>query len=173
MTFFSGFSLQGEKELFSQYIDESDFCVAGFSLGAIEAIQYALEHTRRIDKIQLFSPAFFVNKDKKYKRLQEIFYQKDAEAYTQEFLKNITFPSAIDMQKYYRYDSAENLHALLYYPWDKEILQSLQDRAIMIEVYLGERDKIINANAAREFFRAFATVTWIKNAGHILRGENG
>ena len=59
MKFFSGFCLCNEKELFKEYLEENEFVVAGFSKGAQEAIEYALNAPHRIDKIQLFSPAIF------------------------------------------------------------------------------------------------------------------
>ena len=36
-------------------------------------------------------------------------------------------------------------------------------------VYLGGEDKIIDVEAAREFFLHVATVTYIKNANHFLQ----
>jgi len=168
MTFFSGFSLQGEESLFEAYQTSSDFCVSGFSLGAIEAFEYTLASKRRIDKLQLFSPAFFQDKEPTFKRVQALHFKKDKALYVQNFLKNIAYPSHFDMTRYYHDSNSEDLHKLLHYEWSKEKLEELRARSIMIEVYLGERDKIIDAQKAKEFFKEYATVTWIKNAGHIL-----
>lgn len=66
MRYYSGFCLQNEQELFNENIIKSDFCISGFSYGAIKAVEYALNADERIDKLQLFSPAFFNNKDDKY-----------------------------------------------------------------------------------------------------------
>jgi len=170
MAFFSGFSLKGEEILFVDYSDKSDFTVSGFSLGAIKACEYAFTSKVRIDKVQLFSPAFFHDKDAKFKRLQELHFKKDKAQYCHNFLNNIAAPSSIDMQKYYHDDTSEHLHELLHYTWPAKMLQSLVDKSIMIEVFLGEKDAIIDAKKAKEFFQEFATVTWIKNAGHILKG---
>jgi len=74
--YFSGFSLKGEKELFKDYIIENDFTVSGFSYGAQKAFEYVLNTDNRVDLLQLFSPAFFQDKDKKYKRLQLMFFKK-------------------------------------------------------------------------------------------------
>lgn len=173
MTFFSGFSLIGEERLFDAYSDKSDFCVSGFSLGAIEACEYALSCETRIDKLQLFSPAFFQDNALKFKRVQELHFKKDKTLYTENFLKNIAYPSSYDMKKYYHDSEGEALHKLLYFIWTKKMLLHLRDKSIMIEVYLGEQDKVIDAQKAKEFFKEFATVTWIKNVGHILKEKNG
>ncbi len=168
MHFYSGFSLKGEAELFDAYHDRSDFCVSGFSLGAIEAFEYVCNSKMRIDKLQLFSPAFFEDKEIKFKRLQELYFKKDKNAYVQNFLENIAYPSTIDMQHYYHDSSAEALHKLLYYTWSKEKLETLSARDIMIEVYLGLEDKIIDVEATKAFFLPFASVIEIKEVGHIL-----
>lgn len=70
MKFFSGFCLANEQELFAPYLIRSDFTVAGFSYGAIKALKYAITCNERIDTLQLFSPAFFQDKDAKFKKLQ-------------------------------------------------------------------------------------------------------
>jgi pimeloyl-ACP methyl ester carboxylesterase len=174
MPYFNGFSLEKEEELFSPFYEKRDFCVSGFSLGAIEAFEYACSHKGRIDKLQLFSPAFFQDKDRKFKRLQELYFQKDRAYYIENFLKNIAYPSTLNMQSYYHdRDSAEALHKLLYFTWSKTKLEALVEKSIMIEVYLGEKDKIIDAQRVREFFQPFATIYWIKGAGHILKERDG
>ncbi len=62
MIYFSGFGMTGEQELFVDYLDDREFVVAGFSYGAIEAFEYCLSATTRINKLQLLSPAFFQKK---------------------------------------------------------------------------------------------------------------
>ncbi len=173
MNFYSGFCLKGESEIFDAYVDKGDFCVSGFSLGAIDAFEYAFESEKRIDKLQLFSPAFFEDKDIKFKRLQELYFKKDAEAYVQNFMKNIAYPSSFDMQAYYHDSQSEDLHKLLYFVWSKEKLDTLVQRGIMIEIYLGMQDKIIDVAAVKEFFLPFASVIMIKDVGHILKEKNG
>ena len=171
MTFYSGFSIQGEESLFAPFLDESDFCVAGFSLGAIKAIEYALVAPRRIDKLQLFSPAFFQHKSEKFKRLQLLHFQKDKTTYTRNFLENISYPSKMQMQSYYHDSDIDALKKLLYFVWDKKMLETLTNRAIMIELFLGQEDKIIDAQQTKEFFQDFATIIMIKDAGHILQKD--
>lgn len=166
--YFSGFSLQNEEELFEEYLIPSDFTVSGFSYGAVKAFEYTLNSDKRIDTLQLFSPAFFQTQDTKFKRMQLMFFKKDAKAYCNNFLENIAYPSTIDTVKYFTQGSMEELDTLLNYTWDEEQLKEVINRGTKIEVYLGQKDKIIDSKAALEFFRNYATVYYIKEKGHIL-----
>lgn len=166
--FFSGFCLQNEKELFNEYLKQNDFTVSGFSYGAQKAFEYVLNSEKRVDLLQLFSPAFFGDKDKKYKRLQLMFFKKDATEYANNFLKNCGFTKEL-ANKYFELESYEDLDQLLHYIWDKEKLQKLLQKGTKIEVYLGSDDKIIDPNSAKEFFQEFAEVYYIKEKGHILQ----
>lgn len=161
----------GESDIFLPYQDKNDFCVSGFSLGGIEAFQYACIARTRIDKLQLFSPAFFEDKDEKFKRLQEMYFKKDKDLYVKNFLENITYPSSVNMQKFYHDSDYEDLHKLLHFTWSKEKLQMIKEKGIMIEVYLGVEDKIIDVEKVKTFFQEYATVIMIKNSGHILKGK--
>jgi len=165
--YFSGFSLENEEGLFQEYLEKSDFIVSGFSYGAIKALEYALETKKRVDKLQLFSPAYFNDKDKKYKRMQLFYFTKDSGQYCEQFLQNAGFSNERSL-KYFNQGTYEQLEELLEYAWDKEKLQKIVDKNIKIEVFLGENDKIIDANKALEFFKQFAEVYYIKNKGHIL-----
>lgn len=166
--YFSGFSLQNEEELFSDYIIKNDFTVSGFSFGAIKAFEEVLNSNQRVDKLQLFSPAFFQTKDKKFKRMQLMFFKKDELAYCNNFLENIANPSSIDCNKYFTLGTYDDLDELLNYEWNEEKLQSLTNRGVKIEVFLGAEDKIVEALKAKDFFVKYATVYFIKNVGHIL-----
>ncbi len=166
--YFSGFCLKEEKELFSEYLIENDFTISGFSYGAIKAFKKALNSQERVDLIQLFSPAFFQDKDKKYIRMQLMFFKKDSKSYCDSFLKNIAYPKNIDTLKYFKQGTYEELEELLTFTWEKEKLEKLLKKGTKIEVYLGLEDKIIDANKAKEFFKEFATIYYIINAGHIL-----
>ena len=170
--FFSGFSLCNERELFEEKIDLSPFCVSGFSYGAIKAYRYALESGKRVDKLQLFSPAFFQDKDAKYKRLQLMFYQKDKAAYTHTFLQNCAFPSPFDLSAYYCEGTAEELKELLEFEWDEKSLQKMVKDGTTLEIHLGSKDRIIDAVKALEFFKPFATVFFYNEYGHILKGND-
>lgn len=167
-SYYSGFCLEKEQELFSEYLIKNDFTVSGFSYGAIKAFEAVLQSSSRVDKLQLFSPAFFQTQDKKFKRMQLMFFKKDAQAYCDNFLKNIAYPEKKDTSKYFRLGTYEELEELLMYQWSEEKLQKLLDKGVQIEVYLGEKDKIIDSQKANEFFKDYATVYYIKEKGHIL-----
>ncbi len=165
--YFSGFCLQNEEELFKEYQIRNDFSVSGFSFGAQKAFEYAIQSEKRVDLLQLFSPAFFINKEKKYKRMQLMFFKKDPKCYCENFLINCGFP--VDQsEKYFQMGTYEELDQLLHYSWDKAKLQILKEKNIRLEVYLGSDDKIIDSEAAKEFFKEFGEVYFIKNKNHIL-----
>lgn len=166
--FFSGFCFQNESELFGEYLQQSAFTVAGFSYGAQKAFEYALQTTSRVDTLQLFSPAFFQNKDEKYKRMQLMFFKKDAKSYCDTFLKNVALNSSKTIKEYFIQGSYEELNELLHYVWDEEKLQQLLKKGTRIEVFLAGNDAIIDSCEAYAFFKAFATVYFIKDLGHIL-----
>ena len=166
--YFSGFCLKNESELFSDYIIENDFTVSGFSYGAIKAFEEVLNSNTRVDKLLLFSPAFFQTKDKKFKRMQLMFFKKDETSYCNTFLENISYPSSIDCNKYFIDGTYDELDELLNYEWSEEKLQVLIDKGVKIEVYLGADDKIVEAEKAKELFIKYATVYFIKDVGHIL-----
>jgi transcriptional regulator of heat shock response len=166
--YFSGFCFVNESELFDEYLENNDFTVCGFSYGAIKAFEEVLNSNTRVDKLQLFSPAFFQTFDDKFKRMQLMFFKKDANAYCENFLKNVASPTNQDISKYFNQDTIEELEELLNYEWNKEKLQKLVDNGTKIEVFLGGVDKIIDAQKAKEFFKDFATVYYIKEKGHLL-----
>ncbi|MEA1914792.1 MAG: pimelyl-ACP methyl ester esterase BioV [Campylobacterota bacterium] len=166
--YFNGFCLHDEQKLFSSFLIDNDFTVSGFSFGAQKALEYVLNTSKRVDTLQLFSPAYFNDKDEKYKRLQLIYFNKDAHSYCMNFLDNCTASSCSLLQKYFKQGSVDELEALLNYFWDKQKLQEIVDKGINIEVYLGLDDKIIDTSKAKEFFLSFATIYTQKNKGHIL-----
>lgn len=168
--YFSGFSLENEKEIFSDYLIENDFTVSGFSYGAILAFEELLNSNRRVDLIQLFSPAFFQTESEKFIRMQLMFFKKDSKAYCENFLKNISYPSSFNMNDYFSQGSLDELKTLLTYKWSEEKLNKLLNKGVKIEVYFGSDDKIIDSQKAADFFKEFATVYFIKNSGHILKG---
>ena len=168
MQFFSGFGFCHEEELFSGYLDVSCYSVGGFSLGAIKAFEYVLDQDKRIDKLQLFSPAFFHDQPEAFKRAQMHYFQKDKEHYIQTFMQNVAYPSHEALTKYRCEGSKEALEKLLYFQWQKSALQKIVDRGVEIEVYLGGRDKIIDAQKTKAYFLPYATVYFIKEGGHCL-----
>ena len=166
--FYSGFSLQNEKELFKEYLHTNSYEVAGFSYGAIKAFNFAINSKLRIDTLTLLSPAFFQDKDKRFKRLQLLSFKKDRQNYTKNFLKNCAYPCNKDLSSYLKEGSYEELDELLNFTWDENLLKELNKRSVNIEVHLGALDKIIDAKKAYEFFKPYATIYYYKNKGHIL-----
>jgi predicted acylesterase/phospholipase RssA len=168
MKFFSGFSFKNESELFKDFLADEDFCVSGFSYGAIMAFEFALYSLNRVDRVQLFSPAFFQDKDERFKKLQLVSFEKNRQKYLENFYKNAVFPRDTDITKYKTEGSASQLKTLLNYTWDKQKIKNVLDKGIKIEVYLGKLDKIIDAQKAFEFFKDFTTIHYINKGGHIL-----
>lgn len=170
MKFFSGFSLQNEEHFFSNILDESAYCVAGFSYGAIKAVRYAhtaLKEGKRLDRLQLLSPAFFQTKSEKFKRLQLLGYNKNKDYYLQNFLSLCFAPH--NPQRVENSETTKTqLHELLYHEWCGSDLLEISSHGVEIEVYLGGKDQIVDTQAARDFFCNFATVTYIKDANHFL-----
>lgn len=171
MKFFSGFSLKSEEYLFQEYRDENRYTVCGFSYGAIKALEETLkmiENSSRIDRLQLFSPAFFQSRDAKFKRLQLMSYKKNELLYMKQFISGCFHPYESKIVQHVKTDSSE-LKELLEYEWSLEMLKKIEGHGVKIEVYLGGRDAIIDVESAREFFLEVATVSYIKEANHFLQ----
>jgi len=171
MKFYSGFSFSGEEELFSSLIKESEYTVCGFSYGAIKAfgyVQECLKNTKRVDTLQLFSPAFFQTKSEKFKRLQTLSYSKSKEKYLSQFRESCFLPYKVHKLNYTQ-TALEDLEELLEYKWNLNALKDLESKGVIIEVYLGGEDAIIDVLAAQEFFLQVATVTYVKSANHCLQ----
>jgi len=120
MIYFNGFALKGEEKFFEEQLIKSDFCVAGFSYGAQKAFEYVYHSTQRIDRLILLSPAFFQNHKKSFIRTQLRYYKADEVSYSEQFLKNVVYPSNINLYEYYNTNKYEELESLLSYVWDKE-----------------------------------------------------
>ena len=172
MIFYSGFSLKEDEKFFSDYLIDKEYVVAGFSYGAIQAFESALKSDKRVDKLQLFSPAFFQTKNERYFKMQLGAYSADKDAYLRLFIDNCFSPALNDGSAVIREDRYESLKALLYYVWDEKKIQTLIGRGVEIEVYLGGKDKIIDAQKAFDFFTPFARTHLIKDAGHLLRAKH-
>lgn len=172
MKYFSGFSLQGEENFFSDILIDTDMCIAGFSYGAQKALEYAFASKERIDRLILISPAFFQTQKPSFIRAQLKYFEADKKSYIDLFLQNTAHPSSIDLCSYLHFGSKEELKMLLNYTWDKRKIQTLLDKGITIEVFLGSNDKIIDANAAWLFFSPLVTTYFVKDAGHLLTRQN-
>ena len=170
MKYFNGFSLNGEEVFFKENLIDNDFTVAGFSYGATKAFEYVYNSQERTDRLILLSPAFFQNHKKSFVRTQLRYYKADEKAYTQQFLKNVAYPSSIQLDNYLVQGKAEELEELLSYEWDKEKLLELVKRGIIIEVFIGTEDKIVDAQKSFEFFSELVPCYFVKGVGHLLEG---
>jgi pimeloyl-ACP methyl ester carboxylesterase len=171
MIYFSGFALKGESKLFEDIlsIGVDGFVVAGFSYGAILALEHTLKSKERVDRLILISPALFSHKKERFIKLQLDAWSSNQSNYISNFLKNVAHPSNLDLTPYQNGGTREELEELLRYEWSKEALKSLQNRGVDVEVFLGGRDKIVDSRVALEFFRESSVCYFIKDAGHILR----
>jgi hypothetical protein len=168
MRFYSGFALTNDEVFFKNYLKYSAYTVAGFSYGAIKAARYVAEAHERIDTLQLFSPAFFQTKKESFRRLQMGGYLKDPEHYLESFITSCFAPYPVAPMNLAEND-AESLRELLYFEWTRELMDTIHAKGIVIEVYLGLNDQVIDVAGTREFFLPFATVTSIKRANHFLQ----
>ena len=168
MKYFNGFSLKGEDVFFKEKLINNDFTVAGFSYGAIKAFEYAYHSQDRIDRLILLSPALFQNHKKSFVRIQLHYYKADEKAYTEQFLKNVAYPSSVQLDEYLVQGKVEELEALLSHKWDKDKILGLLKRGVKIEVFIGAEDKIVDAQKSFEFFSELVPCYFMKGVGHLL-----
>jgi len=169
MKYFNGFSLSKEEIFFTEQLVESKYVVAGFSFGAQKAFEYAYASTERIDRLILLSPAFFQNHKKSFIKTQLRYYKADEKSYTKQFLKNVTFPSSEQLNDYLSQGTYTELEELLSYVWESDKLKELNKRGVTIEVFMGEKDKIVDVSKSFEFFSELSNVYLIKDVGHLLQ----
>ena len=160
MKYFSGFCLCNEKELFKKYLEDGEFIVAGFSKGAQDALEYVLNTDKRVDKLQLLSPAFF-DYPQKIIQMNLKAFEKNKSAYIKNFLTKAGFYD----EKYICECSRDELYRLFTFNWEK--IKKIKD--IKIEIFLGEYDKILALKKAYDFFKSYGDVYFIKKANHFLR----
>ncbi len=169
MTYFSGFCLRNESVLFTDWLVESEMAVAGFSYGAIRAFEHALESQRRIDRLLLFSPAFFQTRGDRYIDLQLRAFRRDPEGYVATFLRRCADPSGRDLGPYRAPGTARELEELLRYRWEPTKLRALRERGTVVEVFIGDADRIIDAEGAIAFFAPEVDALYrFRGAGHVL-----
>lgn len=168
MTFYSGFSLTDDQHFFESYIRESEYTVAGFSYGAIKAARHAANSTSRIDTLQLFSPAFFQTAKSSFKRLQLASFMSDPVNYRERFIHGCFAPCEVQHLDL-KMGTIDELEEVLSFIWNDFLLEKILDKGIRIEVYLGMKDHIIDAAAARIFFLSYATVTSMPQGNHFLQ----
>ncbi len=169
MKYFSGFCLKGEMGLFEEYLDEREFSVAGFSYGAQKAVRYVLDTNKRVDKLQLLSPAFFTY-NQKIIDLNINAFKRDKQKYIENFIKKAggrmeNGEFKIENKTVDLFECSEKeLEEMFTFDW--KIIKELKN--IKIEVFLGEFDKIIALKSAVKFFKNFGDVYLIKNANHFM-----
>ena len=151
---------------------ESELCVSGFSYGAQQAFEYVYRSKERIDRLILLSPAFFQTEKPSFIRTQLHYFEAGKKAYVEQFLKNVSYPSEIDLTKYLQLGTKEELNALLSYTWEPSKIEEVVSRGTIIEVFLGEKDKIISSKEAFAFFKPLTTCYFIKEAGHLLASKD-
>jgi len=166
--YFNGFSLYGEEVLFQEYLNSGANCVAGFSYGAQKAFDYVYETQERVDKLILLSPAFFQTQKSSFIRTQLHYYKVEKETYIKQFLKNVSYPSSFSLSTFLKQGTSEELESLLTYRWESEKLHDVLKRGTSIEVFLGQKDKIIDTEKAADFFTMTSTYI-LKNTGHLLK----
>lgn len=171
MKYFNGFSLVDEVSLFDAYLIDSVYTVAGFSFGAQQALEYAYASKERIDRLILLSPAFFQTQKASFIRAQLRYFESDKSTYVDTFLKNVCYPSSLDISAYLDIGTKEDLEQLLLYQWEATKIETLLKRDVEIEVYFGEQDKIVEVSKALAFFTN-TTNYILKDAGHLLRGKD-
>ena len=172
MIFFSGFSLQGEAKLFDAYLApwrNNPYVVAGFSYGAIRALEHTLTSSGRIDRLLLLSPAWFLDKNDAFKRAQLMAFKRSSEGYLKRFFENALQPAPFDVSIYRKTGTLWELEELLHYPWEETKMETLEKRGVKVEVFLGGEDRIVDATEAHRFFRQYATSWLFKPYGHFLR----
>jgi len=162
MRYYSGFCFWNERELFKEYLDDSEFCVAGFSYGAQKALIDAVHTNKRVDKLQLLSPAFF-NLNPKFIKLQLNGFKKDKNKYIKNFLENVKYPKEIDLSKYIDECELYQLEEMFSFNWG--LIEHLDTK---VEIFIGEKDKIIDVKGAVKFFREYGDVYLLKDKGHLL-----
>ncbi|MDR3347563.1 MAG: pimelyl-ACP methyl ester esterase BioV [Helicobacteraceae bacterium] len=168
LIFFSGFGFKDESGLFGEFLPECDFCVAGFSLGAIRAFEFVVSAAERIDRLILLSPAFFENKDDRFRRLQTMAFARDRSAYMERFY---ALCGGVDPRWRDPDPPLDDLRLLLNFAWDKAALKNIG--RIGVDVIIGGKDNIIDSPAAMEFFvECGFNVKYIKQANHLLISED-
>jgi hypothetical protein len=166
--FYHGFALENEEHFFEPYFYGDEYTVAGFSYGAIKAAYYAAHASHRIDTLQLFSPAFFQTKSESFRKLQMGGYVRNPQMYIERFKESCFapyFPKNIEMAQH----NEQELHELLYFTWTHELIELIRSKGIVIEVFLGLDDCVIDVLGAKDFFLPFATVTSIRLGNHFLQ----
>lgn len=170
--YFSGFCFKDEREIFSHLpLDQNEFTLTGFSYGAIKAFKHALDEIRdgrRIQTLNLLSPAFFQTQTPAFIKTQILGFRKDSKSYIENFLSLCGNPNA----KYFKVGNLQELEELLYFEWREEELEELVQNGVKINVFLGGEDKIISPLEARGFFLPYSLIYFYKDFNHCLNYDH-
>ena len=100
--------------------------------------------------------------------MQLIGFKRDQSSYLEMFIGSCFSPYSKATIEHTEaiYDDLEEL---LTYEWTLWSLQELESAGVKVEVYLGEKDSIIDVPNAKDFFLEVSTLTYIKNANHFLQ----
>lgn len=171
MKYFGDFCFSDDVALFSHIINSynlvGEYNIFGFGCGAQKAVSYALESKKRIERLVLFSPMFLNDKSMDFKRQQILFFSKNTTLYMKLFLENIGFTK--ELESYLQSPRVEDLKAGLEYQFSLDILDRIISKGILINVFFGWRDSIVDIDSASAFFAKNAIVYLLKERNHLLR----
>ena len=161
MTYFSGFGLRAEYEIFDPLLKSlgirlGSFDIAGFDIGALLAIDCALERLKagdRVGLVLLLSP--------RYNKHKMDLNHKPCKGYGLKLNK-------------YRYtrtktESINQLRLLKNYDWAK--IEDLCGATSGLLTILGKNDKIPPPDLAASFFSRFGCVLILKGYDRLLRKQ--
>lgn len=172
MKFFSGFCFQNEEELFAPFIQlEGKYTLNGFSYGAILAFKEALksiQNHKRVQILNLFSPAFFQNQKPSFLKAQILGFKKDPQKYIKNFLTLCGKPPP----HYFKEGKLEELEELLFFKWKEEEVLFLQEKGVQINIFLGGKDLILSPKRVMEFFYPYSVVYFYKDFNHCLQRDH-
>ncbi|MDR2905103.1 MAG: hypothetical protein LBU73_04015 [Helicobacteraceae bacterium] len=170
MKLFSGFGFKNEFDLFHNFLPENyektQFSTAGFSMGAIKAVLHAIQSENRVEKLYLFSPAFFQDKDDNFRENELKIFAEKQELYMKFFYRKC---GKINDEYKDKNPNINDLKFLLNHKWELNDFNALKNTEITI--FLGEKDAIMDSKKAMRFFaQTHAQIFYIKNANHTLQG---
>lgn len=171
MKYFGDFCFSDDMALFNHIIDSynlvGQYNVFGFGYGAQKAVSYALESKQRIERLVLFSPMFLNDKSIDFKRQQILSFNNNTALYMKLFLENIGFTK--ELESYLQSPKVEDLKAGLDYQFSIDIMYEIVRKGILVNVFFGMKDCIIDVDSASAFFAKNAIVYLLKKCNHLLR----
>lgn len=175
----NGFFFQKELIFLKNFVHKGIYDISGFGFGAQKAYDEAflrISRGRRVNKLILLSPAFFGNgkMNQSDKILQIKAFEENKKIYTFNLLKlmgeeNNLMEKNPTSKDFVLKIKSSDLYSMFDYIWDKKKIETLSYRGVSTEIYLGGKDKTINALKISEFFAPHATIYLIKKANHFLK----